>query len=91
MGFTLQNARGYLMRYRSGLSSAALELAIRGASEPFLVIALAILFALTPAHLPDNLSAPDATLRQIVDVNAGLLGVGIPKASMAGWNAYLVS
>jgi ABC-type nitrate/sulfonate/bicarbonate transport system substrate-binding protein len=42
-------------------------------------------------HLPDNLSAPDATLRRIVDVNAALFGVGIPNASIAGWNAYLVS
>jgi hypothetical protein len=38
-----------------------------------------------------NLSATDATLRRIVDVNAALLGVGTPKASIAGWNAYLVS
>ena len=79
------------MRCHSGLSPAAARLGICGACKLFLAIALAILFALTPAHLPDNLSAPDATLRQIVDVNAGLLGVGIPKASMAGWNAYLVS
>jgi ABC-type nitrate/sulfonate/bicarbonate transport system substrate-binding protein len=41
--------------------------------------------------LPDNLPAPDATLRKIVDVNAALLGVGIPEASIAGWNDYLVS
>ena len=42
------------------------------------------------AEGPGNLSAPDATLMRIVDVNAALRGVSIPKASIAGWNAYLV-
>jgi hypothetical protein len=42
-------------------------------------------------QLRDNLSAPDATLQRIDDVNAALLSTGVPKVSIAGWNDYLVS
>lgn len=51
------------------------------------------LYSLVGKHmkLPDDVAAPDKTLRRIVDVNAALLGVGIPEASIAAWNDYLVS
>jgi NitT/TauT family transport system substrate-binding protein len=42
-------------------------------------------------RLPNEVRNPDATLKRIVDVNANLLGIGIPKESIAGWNDYLVA
>lgn len=41
--------------------------------------------------LPTTLVNPDATLKKIVDVNAGGLGIGVPKSSVDGWNHYLMS
>jgi ABC-type nitrate/sulfonate/bicarbonate transport system substrate-binding protein len=51
------------------------------------------LYALLEKHmrLPSNVPSPEATLRRIVDVNADLLGIGIPPAAIQGWNTYLVS
>jgi ABC-type nitrate/sulfonate/bicarbonate transport system substrate-binding protein len=51
------------------------------------------LYTLMAKHMgmPDNLTDPKATLRRIVDVNAALLGVGVPKSAIDGWNHYLVS
>ena len=40
--------------------------------------------------LPSTLPDPDVTLKKIVDANADGLGIGLPKASIAGWNQYLV-
>jgi hypothetical protein len=40
--------------------------------------------------LPSTLPEPDVTLKKIVDANADGLGIGLPKASIAGWNEYLV-
>jgi NitT/TauT family transport system substrate-binding protein len=42
-------------------------------------------------HLPDNVSDPSATLKRIVDVNANLLGIGIPRTAIDGWNSFLLS
>jgi ABC-type nitrate/sulfonate/bicarbonate transport system substrate-binding protein len=41
--------------------------------------------------LPDNLPNADATLKRIVDVNAALLDVGVPRSSIDGWNDYLLA
>lgn len=42
-------------------------------------------------QMPSSVTDPTATLQRIVDVNANLLGIGIPRESIDGWNAYLVS
>jgi NitT/TauT family transport system substrate-binding protein len=41
--------------------------------------------------LPDSLPNRQETLKRIVDINANDLGVGIPPASIQGWNKYLLS
>ena len=50
-------------------------------------------YAIIKKHmpLPSDLADADGTLRKIVDVNAGGLGVGIPRSSVDGWNNYLMS
>jgi len=50
------------------------------------------LYTIVNKHMPINdVSNPEGTLRRIVDVNANGLGVGIPRASIDGWNKYLIS
>jgi NitT/TauT family transport system substrate-binding protein len=51
------------------------------------------LYAAVAKHmtLPSGLPDPDATLKRIVDVNANLLGIGVPPTSIEGWNDYLLS
>lgn len=39
---------------------------------------------------PDTLSNPEETLKRVVDTNAEILGTGIPKSSIDGWNDYIV-
>ena len=41
--------------------------------------------------LPELIPNREEALKRIVDRNAGVLGVGIPRASIDGWNKYLVS
>ena len=41
--------------------------------------------------IPDSVPNREGTLKRIVDINAGLLGVGIPRQSIAGWNQYIIS
>ncbi len=41
--------------------------------------------------IPDSVPKRDETLRRIVDINAGSLGVGIPRESIDGWNRYVLS
>ena len=41
--------------------------------------------------LPDTVQDKEKTLERIVEVNAGGLGVGVPDASIEGWNKYLLS
>jgi len=49
------------------------------------------LYTIVNKHMPINdVSNPAGTLRRIVDVNASGLGVGIPRASIDGWNKYLI-
>ncbi len=50
------------------------------------------LYTIVNSQMPiSNVSNPEATLRRIVDVNANGLGIGIPRASIDGWNKYLTS
>jgi NitT/TauT family transport system substrate-binding protein len=50
------------------------------------------LYTIVNKHMPiSDVSNPEATLRRIVDVNANGLGVGVPRASIEGWNKYLIS
>jgi NitT/TauT family transport system substrate-binding protein len=42
-------------------------------------------------EMPAGVADPAATLKKIIDVNANLLGVGIPRDAIDGWNAYLMS
>jgi NitT/TauT family transport system substrate-binding protein len=42
-------------------------------------------------QLPSTLPNRDETLKRIVDVHAGLLGVGVPRESIEGWNRYVLS
>jgi hypothetical protein len=42
-------------------------------------------------QLPATLPNRDETLKRIVDVHAGLLGVGVPRESIEGWNRYVLS
>jgi ABC-type nitrate/sulfonate/bicarbonate transport system substrate-binding protein len=41
--------------------------------------------------LPDTLPNKDETLKKIIDINAGLLAPHIPRSSMDGYNAYVIS
>jgi NitT/TauT family transport system substrate-binding protein len=41
--------------------------------------------------LTNDPSKAETALKRIVDVHAGVLGVGIPRESISGWNRYLVS
>jgi NitT/TauT family transport system substrate-binding protein len=40
--------------------------------------------------ISSDVADAEKTLKNIVDVNADGLGVGVPKSSIDGWNAYLV-
>jgi ABC-type nitrate/sulfonate/bicarbonate transport system substrate-binding protein len=40
--------------------------------------------------LPDTLPNREATLKRIVDINAGILSPGVPKSAVDGYNNYLV-
>jgi ABC-type nitrate/sulfonate/bicarbonate transport system substrate-binding protein len=40
--------------------------------------------------LPDTVASRKTALERIVDKNAGLVGAGIPKESIDGWNNYLI-
>jgi NitT/TauT family transport system substrate-binding protein len=42
-------------------------------------------------QLPATLPNREETLKRIVDVHAGLLGVGVPRDSIEGWNRYVLS
>jgi NitT/TauT family transport system substrate-binding protein len=42
-------------------------------------------------QISSSVADPTATLTRIVDVNANLLGIGIPREAIDGWNSYLVS
>jgi NitT/TauT family transport system substrate-binding protein len=42
-------------------------------------------------QMPAAVADPTATLKKIIDVNTNLLGIGIPREAIDGWNAYLVS
>jgi ABC-type nitrate/sulfonate/bicarbonate transport system substrate-binding protein len=41
--------------------------------------------------LPTDVLNSDATLKRIVDINADELSPGVPRASIDGWNKYLMS
>jgi NitT/TauT family transport system substrate-binding protein len=41
--------------------------------------------------LPDAVATRKETLKRIVDLNSGLLGPGIARESIEGWNDYLIS
>jgi ABC-type nitrate/sulfonate/bicarbonate transport system substrate-binding protein len=41
--------------------------------------------------MPETLTNREQTLRRIVDIHAGLVGVGIPRDSIDGWNRYVLS
>lgn len=51
------------------------------------------LYRLIGERMPLATSLPnrDETLKRIVDIHAGLLGVGVPRDSIEGWNRYLLS
>jgi NMT1/THI5 like len=42
-------------------------------------------------QMPAAVTDPTGILKKIIDVNANLLGIGIPRETIDGWNAYLVS
>jgi NitT/TauT family transport system substrate-binding protein len=51
------------------------------------------LYRVIGERMPLAISLPnrEETLKRIVDIHAGLLGVGVPRESIAGWNRYLLS
>jgi len=51
------------------------------------------LYRVIGERMPLAISVPnrEETLKRIVDIHAGLLGVGVPRDAIAGWNRYLLS
>src|SRR5262249_39524728 len=41
--------------------------------------------------LPDAVTARSDTLRRIIDLNSDLLGAGVAREPINGWNSYLMS
>ena len=41
--------------------------------------------------LPDAVPTRSDTLRRIVDLNSALLGAGVAREPIDGWNSYLMS
>ena len=51
------------------------------------------LYRVIAERMPLAISVPnrDETLKRIVDIHAGLLGVGVPRASIEAWNRYVLA
>jgi len=51
------------------------------------------IYAMISKHMtmPSGVADPSATLQRIIDVNTNLLGIGVSREAIDGWNAYLVS
>jgi NitT/TauT family transport system substrate-binding protein len=40
--------------------------------------------------LPESVADREQALKRVVDVNAGLVGAGIPRSAIEGWNSYVL-